>query len=405
MRLLFVSNLFPPGISGGFEIECRQVADALASRGHQLCILTTPWGCPTPIKEEVDYPVYRTLQLFYPFEQPISSALRLKKWWIGKHNFRATREAIEAFHPDLLFIWSPLRIGISSARAAISANIPYSWRIGDETLASYVSSPFLPTPQGLYRWLSDHFLFPNNTLEGLSFDRTSLISSTTKERLSAKGINLSKAEVAYKGIPVECFPAKEHPGSLSDPARLLYVGRLHPQKGVHTIIEAVKKLAKSDAIELTIVGTGSADYVAQLKQMADGCNLPINFLGFIPYELLSAVYREHQIFIFPSNSLEAQGATYLEAMCSGLAVIGTAGGGQGEILRDGENALTFPEGDADALSEQLHRLLKDDQLRTGIACQGCREVRERYSFNEYVNKIEHFIQGTRVVDPKQYNRI
>src|SRR5512139_1085971 len=46
MRVLVVTNLYPPLYQGGYEVRCAQVAEALVRRGHQVCVLTSTHGLP-----------------------------------------------------------------------------------------------------------------------------------------------------------------------------------------------------------------------------------------------------------------------------------------------------------------------------------------------------------------------
>jgi hypothetical protein len=158
MRILIVTNLFPPGISGGFEIECRQIADILFTHGHEVFVLSSSFGCSMPLKEEVLYSVNRSLKLFVPFDQPVHSSIKLKKWWIGCHNFKMTLKLIEEKSPDLIFFWSPLRIGITPARAALIHHLPVVWRIGDENLVGFVPAPLRYGLRNFYRWACDLIL-------------------------------------------------------------------------------------------------------------------------------------------------------------------------------------------------------------------------------------------------------
>jgi glycogen(starch) synthase len=402
MRILFISNLFPPGVSGGFEIECRQVADKLFSWGHDVCILTTRDLCPEKFQEEVKYPVIRSLELFLPFSLPACSSMRFQKWKSGKINYARTLEVIEKFKPDVTFIWSLHRLGLLPVRAVMKKQGTMAWRIGDETLAVHVPSPFQLSVKGIYRWFFDRVIFPQNTLRGIPFDFVSSISHITKQHLIVKEVPVSKAQIHHRGILIEEFPLKNNPGNLSNPIALLYVGRLHPSKGVETLIKASHKVAEitSLPISLSLVGTGSIEYQAELQKLTSQGKAQVNFLGFIPFHDLSSVYRAHDIFIFPSIIPEGQGSTFLEAMCSGLPVISTNNGGQGELLFDGENALIFPKGNDDALVSRIIQLLDNESLRKKLAFEGRKSIIGHLEFDQYVFELEKFLKKA-VEDAKQ----
>ena len=88
--------------------------------------------------------------------------------------------------------------------------------------------------------------------------------------------------------------------------------------------------------------------------------------------------------VFPSIWSEPFGLTHLEAMASGVPVVSTANGGQGEFLRDGVNALVFEPEDAEGLACRLASLIVDDSLRRRIALGGRRLVEREFTLTRYV---------------------
>lgn len=386
MRVLIVSLLFPPVVSGGYEIECQQVADKLASYGHEVAILTSDYLCKGVI-ETVPYPVMRSLKMLMPLDQSVKSAMRWRKMKTLRFNQARTHEALTSFQPDIVYLWSLLRIGMGPARAADEAKIPYAWRIGDEFLSGYIPPHFNLWPRGLYRYLCDAWLFQSNTFAGLDFRSVSSITRSVANRLIQKGVPLQHAQVIPKGLPLEQFPPKPVLGGISKPVRILFIGRLHPEKGVHTLLQALK--SAQSAMQVTVVGTGSESYMSELRQLA--AQRPVTFLGHVSHSDLGPIYRDHDIFVFPSIVSEGFGATLQEAMASGLAIVSTAHGGQGEFLIDQENALVFPADDVGALKQQLDRLIQDPELRQHIA-KGARKTAETYfSMESYGKSTEAFL--------------
>jgi len=174
----------------------------------------------------------------------------------------------------------------------------------------------------------------------------------------------------------------------------LYAGQLHHYKGVHTILEAAKTLRERGvAFTIDLAGDGPEPYQAELKRVADASGATVRFLGKQGHESMPALYRDHDIFLFPSIWPEPFGLTHLEAMASGLPVISTAGGGQGEFLKDGENALVFKEADSDGLAAAILRLIESPELRQEIALEGRRTVEQQFSLSGYVANLESFLKS------------
>ena len=196
---------------------------------------------------------------------------------------------------------------------------------------------------------------------------------------------------------------KKDPGSIHNKVRLLYVGQVHAYKGVHTVIQAAhmangmlaarEKSGPVADMSLSVVGQCSAAYQRELEGLARAGPTEITFAGKLPYDELPRIYRNHDIFIFPSIWQEPFGLTHLEAMASGLPVISTYDGGHGEVLRDGENALLFEKGNEAQLAEAILRMIRDANLRRKLTRQAHTMVETRFTLRRYVRDIEVFLEG------------
>ena len=100
------------------------------------------------------------------------------------------------------------------------------------------------------------------------------------------------------------------------------------------------------------------------------------------------MYREHGILIFPSCWDEPFAITPLEAMASGLAVVGTVAGGSREIFEHDVNALIFPEEDSRACADQVHRLLADPEFTAGLGQRARRTILDHFTLEGMVDRIE-----------------
>lgn len=396
MNILIVSNLYPPHVLGGYEILCGQVCDALAGRGHTLSVLTTDHGL-TPGAEKRgkvgDVEVDRSLSLYLPFDRP-AALMRSVRRTVGRSNARLTARTIDRLRPDIVFIWSQLRLTLGPARAVEASGRPVCYTLNDDHLKGYLPARFSPSPRGALRWAADRFLYAETTLRGVKLARTTSISKRLRDNLTGQGVDVGDCRVIYQGIPVEKFPRKDAPGSPHSPLRLLYVGQLHDYKGVHTLVEAAHALAGPDhglAVKLTVVGAGNHGYEDRLHALAAAGPAEVNFRGRVDHHLLPGLYREHDIFVFPSIWPEPFGLTHLEAMASGLTVVSTAGGGQGEFLEDGVNSLVFTEDDPAGLTDRLARLAADPELSLSLALAGREVAVGRFSVERYVTDLEAWL--------------
>jgi len=401
MKILVISNLYPPHVLGGYEILCGQVCEKLRARGHDVSVLTTNHGVDTDGRSapEDNGPIRtsRDLRLYLPFGERARLARRERRR-TGKRNYDIAREAIDRARPDMIFVWSQLRLTLGAARAALDSGLPVAFTMNDMHVSGYTPGRFSAHPKALLRYAAERWLMPEITLRRFSFPAVTCISHQLKADLVAAGVSVDRARVIHQGIPIERFPCKEYPGRLHDPVRVLYVGQLHHYKGVHTLIQGVMRAGErigSSALRLDIAGDGPCDYKAHLRMLAERSPVRVEFLGKVSHENLPALYRERDLFVFPSEWAEPFGLTHLEAMASGLPVVSTTTGGHGEFLDDERNCLAFPKGDAAALADRIVRIVADTDLTERIAREGRRDVAERYTIDRYVTDLESFLADAR----------
>jgi glycosyltransferase involved in cell wall biosynthesis len=273
--------------------------------------------------------------------------------------------------PDVVFVWSQRRLTLGCARAAQEMGARVAYTFNDEYLEFY--------RPGL-------FTGPLSA-EHLDLSHSTCISRKLKSNLLRQGFPLQASQVIYQGVPLDQFPCRGEP--VSSVRRLLYVGQLHPYKGVHTAIEAVHRARLS----LTIVGSGPGHYECELRRLAQSGPGRIVFLGKLPSDQVARCYREHDGLVFPSSWEEPFGLTHLEAMASGIPVLSTTNGGQGEFLRDGDNCLTFEPEDAVGLASRIGQLQSSPDLARRLARAGRRTVERSFSLEGYIQRIQSFLQG------------
>ncbi|MEI6874765.1 MAG: glycosyltransferase [Spirochaetota bacterium] len=385
MRVLFVSNLYPPEVLGGYEILCARVVEAFRKRGHEVAVLTTagtsaPSG-PGPAGELL----YRDLRLFLPFGEKARLARGARQAVEGP-NRRAARRALRDFKPELVFVWSQLRLGLAAAREAEREGCPTVYTMNDDHLLGFAPGS-REGARGLLRGLVEDLVFPASTYRGLRLDPVLSISATVRDRLASVDPRFASAKIAMQGVPLELFPEKADPGSAHLPFRVLYAGQLHRYKGVHTLVEAVA-VAGRDDFALTVAGAGDPVYEAELRARALALGLDARFLGRVGSDSMGGLYRESDALAFTSVWDEPFGLTHLEAMASGTPVASVGHGGPGEFLVDGANALIFRKEDATDLARCLRAFAEDEGLRRRIAAAGRRTVEKEFSIERYADRLE-----------------
>jgi glycosyltransferase involved in cell wall biosynthesis len=145
------------------------------------------------------------------------------------------------------------------------------------------------------------------------------------------------------------------------PARptIAYVGRLDREKNLDVLVRALHPVRRRVAdAQLMLVGTG--EQRRRLEALADrlGVADAVVFTGFVEDDDLPAAYAAADVFVNPGTA-ELQSLVTLEAMASGLPVLGADASALPHLVRDAHNGYLFPPGDAATLADRLATVLAD----------------------------------------------
>jgi len=392
MKILVVTNLYPPHHIGGYELGCRDVVGMLRTCGHTVRVLTSAFRHDDRPLVETD--VERSLR-FTAASVPRDKRVECRK----------LADAMRRFSPDVVYFWNQAGLCQWLPVAArwrgcctaffLSDTSFVSWRVG-ALLARFAQGGGMVS-KVVRTIFGKTFLvrgWPVIQNQPCHFASEFLRSCAEKNGIHIEGKN---SIVAHWGIEPAQFTAVSR--ERWPVRRLLYAGQMIPQKGVHTAIAAFAVLAKEPGFEtltFTLAGSGMhPDYEKKLRALPAELGVPgrVQFLGRVPRANLAQIYAEHDVLVFPSEWDEPFAITPLEAMASGLAVVGTVTGGSGELFRDRETAMTFRAGDAADCARAVRELCADCELFETIRRNAQREVREKHTLDAMVDKIEASLQS------------
>lgn len=369
MRLLVVTNLYPPQELGGYGRAIADFVWALRRRGHQLQVLSSdaPYLGPSGSGPDQE-PVERRLQLLGSYERGVihleNPTARRR---VEEHNQELIAAWLKQIPWDGILLGNLDLLGLTTLKTLLSTGIPLLHHVG------FVAPPFSP----------EHF--PQSTHYKLV-----AASHAVRFNLVSKGLPVGTAPVVYPGARTELF---EHQGTGRPKPPLPEFSALHPlrigcasllmeSKGIHTLLAATAMLRNEGLfVDLMLAGgLFQATYVEQLRQFTSqhGLSEQVHFLGQLTRPQLARFLGLQHAFVFPSIAPEAFGIIAAEAMASGLALISSGAGGACELFEPEISGLSFRPGDAKDLAKKIKRLRDEPGLLQQLQRSGETRVREQF---------------------------
>jgi glycosyltransferase involved in cell wall biosynthesis len=178
------------------------------------------------------------------------------------------------------------------------------------------------------------------------------------------------------GIEPERLPPAS--AKSDDKVRLIFVGRLSPEKGIAGLFEALASTTSRADIHLTLVGDGPLR--ADLEEMVTRLELSaqVTFLGRLPEQQTLVEIANKDVLVLPSF-MEGLPIVLMEALALGLPVIASRVAGIPDLVRDGETGLLFDPSNWTSLADAIDRLARDPALRRRLGENGPRRVAEEFS--------------------------
>jgi glycosyltransferase involved in cell wall biosynthesis len=369
----------------------RSVLYAISARiggiGLDLVALETIRGIQPHLGKAISYGVHapdidrrkmKTLR-FHPVR--LLSNLESKYYYAAKKRAvaRVAAQFLRTGRFDLFHVWSGE--ALSGLRVAKSLGIPSlleipTWhrqkgKVLPPKTEQEIAMENAPVPQ---RWLNRLLISRQESLEEYELADLILVESEkAADTFRVLGFANEKLYSMPQGVDINRF----QPGPSPPLFRAVFVGALIKRKGVHTLVEAWKRLKLKDA-ELWLAGHPHDEILSSLTDLPTN----VKVMGF--RKDVENVYRAGSVHVFPS-SLEGSAKTTYEAAACGLAQITTREAG--DVVVDGLNGVVIPPNDVDALTRAIQVLYDRPDLVRRYGAAGRERVVKHFTWDHFRERV------------------
>ena len=358
-RILVLSNLYPPAVLGGYEVECAGVVERLR-RDNEVLVLTSKRGRRRGAAE----PGVARLLDFLPY-RPLT---RLLSPLYALRAAAATRRVLREFQPDVIYVWNGSQIPQVAIRVLEQSGAAVAYRVCEHWFGKlYEDDAFMHGVRG-GRWSALMRLV--NRAPSLRVDARTPVgvsiswNSETVKRMSPVP-DTARPLVERTIIPAteqsEAFVGIE-PRRAPEPT-IGFVGRVSQEKGVETVIGAIGLLRREHGLDVAfeVAGTGEPELLRRLESLAAerGVADLVHWFGKLDKDGLKLLLPTLHALVVPSTWAEPAPLVIVEGALAQAPLIASRVGGIPDMVRDGEEALLFPPGDEGALAEALRCTLAD----------------------------------------------
>lgn len=334
--LMVLESAFPANRGGGAESQVRTLARALHHRRQAVTVLTplTPLGPQQRVGRVDGVPVVR---LPYPRLRYVGGPwlwLRTAAFlWSRRRRYTVWHVHIAHYLGAVCALLGPW------LHVPVVAKVSGWWELDCGTLAEHAS----PMARIAHRCL-------------MRVDAWQSISQRIAAALRSRGVPATRIAAIPNAVDMQRFAHLQREPCDAGP-RLIFVGRLVPEKGLETLIEAFAELARENCtVQLCIVGTGSLQASLGEQVAAHGITARVEFAGH--REDVESLLARADFGVLPSH-IEGLSNTLLECMAAGLPMLASRVSGSEDMVRTGVNGWLFAPGDR---NELLHALRAACQL-------------------------------------------
>jgi glycosyltransferase involved in cell wall biosynthesis len=388
VKVLVISNLFPPDIVGGYELGCSQAVEAIRASGIDVRVLTSAPRVPVPNKSHI----HRSLQLSDNWSPTLNSSrtplLRelhiMRSYHINALNNHVLQQQLESFQPDVVYLWSLEGIGGLGLLGCLHyLRIPWVWHLMDAVPALVCSDAHGPIP-GLIRAY-------NAQIRGsyLSCSQTVLDEIASCGVLLADDVELVPNWVHGPQSPVRSEYRTDGSLRIMHAAAQVSIGC---DKGTDLIVRAAALLRDQghSRFQIDIYGNAPDRSIADLI-VRHNLHKHVQLMGWREQRELKALHPTYDLFAFPTRTREPFAFAPLEASAAGCVPLISEVCGNSEWFVHGIHLLKTPR-TPDAIASELAAVLNGKVNLKAIGRRGAAVVRRDFHLDAIAPTIIRTLQ-------------
>lgn len=422
MRIAIASDIYYPMING-VAVFAHNLANGLAKQGHEVLVICPSFKGKHYVEKDQQTGV-TTVHLtakrfpFYPdqinkvpekmelFGMPMPRLAYKHGIWWSINPWTEVEKALNDFYPDVVHLQTAETIALA---------VMWYVRKYDVPLVS-TGHAYPDNLTGQFKFLKPVKRPVDAALRAYMASFLKHAEYATMPTEMAIGDLVPKNRKRFKvpvealsnGVDLSCFkPGRpnravlEKYGLKTEVPRVLYVGRVDPEKSISRVVEAFSEtIKKVPAAELVIVGDGID--LDNLMKLAKTLKIEdrVKFLGKIMPPELVEIYRAGTVFATASET-ETQGIVLIEAAAVGLPLIAVDAGAVSELCRSCENGVLCQPGDVAEMTEAMVEILTNDSLRQKYSL-GSQEVAKLHDLDRTLTRfVEIYDQAIRLKEEER----
>lgn len=405
MRILVISDKYPPYFDGGYELACQNDCRELAARGHVVTIVSTNYGMKHQVVPEEILLVKRELLCTDSGDFAIDFRnhywrSQVTRFYIARINYQITKKIIKKFRPDIVYAFQMIEATFTPIIAAHRAAIPVILSVGDDSYAKVIKSfnEKGVTLKKLFKLARRMLSFGLFRFQPGAIAHFIANSNRTRDVLINAGIQKTRCSViprylsndVFSWFPPESFPLKP---PLSKQLKIVYGGRICKEKGIETLIKIILRLRQKEIaenIQVDLYGKGNKTYEKEMMSLVqqNGLDGIITMYPYMEQHVFLKRMRNYHIFLFPFQWEEPFGQVVIQSMASGVVCVASDQGGPAEIITHLQTGCLCKQRSVDDFVKNIELLTSNQDLFDNIRNRAFREASEKYSASAIVPKVE-----------------